>query len=163
MNTVSKSKKPAKKNYGLLNTFNISDENLNLQVENYETLPISKSSRGIAVLTIIALLGIGLAVIVFLKLIGTDVPISYSDVMWTLIVYAPLLYFVYKGHLWAIIALGLWYTADKLYSSIIISPSHFNISAVIFWLIGIGPLWVAFRVEREYRKKKILAKASQVL
>jgi hypothetical protein len=147
----------AKKNYGIFNAFTISDEELKNQVENYNTLPITKTSRGIAALTIVGLLAFSFVLVVALNLFLSDSPISYTDVLWSLVIYIPLIYFVYKGHMWATIALALWYTVDKLGTMIVLSTGHFNIGAIIFWIIGIGPLWVAFRVEQAYRKKKILA------
>lgn len=147
-----------KKNYGLFNIFTISDDELKNQVEQHDTLPITKSSRGIAVLTLIGLLAFGTLVFFGLNLLSSDIPISYSDVIWSLIIYVPLIYFVYRGHMWAVIALGSWYTLDKFYT--MISTGHFSVAGLIFWMIGIGPLWVAFKVEREYRKRKMNAAAN---
>ena len=157
--TTASKPKTTKKNYGIFGSFNISEEELRSQVENHDTLPISKSSRGVAVLTITGLLIFGSLVSVFLGATGTA-GISFSDIVLGWIIYVPLLYFVYKGHLWAVIVLGLWYTADKFYTVFLLSPEHFNMGTVIFWLIGIAPLWAAFRVEREYRRKKMLAAVS---
>ncbi len=152
----TKDTKASKKKNGFLNTFNISDEELKLQIEKHDVLPFSKSSRGIAVLTILALLAIGLTFVILINLVGSDIQISFWDVFWSLIIYIPLLYFTYKGHLWAIAGLGLYYTLDKFASTFFLSSSHFNVGAIFFWIIGIGPIWVAFRVEREYRKNKML-------
>ena len=146
-----------KKNNGVLGMFHISDEEFEKQILNHDTLKITRSSRGIAVLTILALLGLGLVIIIAFTAFSSDFPVSLSDVFWTLLVYAPLIYFTYRGQLWAIVGLGVWYSFDKLYTSIILNPSHFNISAIIFWMIGVAPLWVAFKVEREYRRRKIAA------
>ncbi len=158
-NTPQETKNPKSKepNYGILSAFHISDEEFSLQVANHDTLTITKSSRGIAVLTIIGLLALGIAIVVGFNVFGSDLPISFSDIFGSLIIYLPLLYFVYKGHLWAVVVLGLFYTADKLYTAFIVSPTHFNIGALFFWIIGVGPLWVAFRVEQAYRNKRMLA------
>ncbi len=151
---AEKPKSNKKPSYGILGAFHISEDDLNLQVEQHDSLPFSKTSRGIAVMTIIGLLIIG--TLLGLVLAGKNsANISFSDIFWSLVIYAPLLYFVYRGHLWAVVALGLWYTVDKFYTAFVLSPTHFNIGTIIFWIIGIGPLWVAFKVEREYRKRKM--------
>ena len=46
--------KVVQKNHGIFHAFVISDDELNLQVLNYEHLPITKSSRGLAVLTLVS-------------------------------------------------------------------------------------------------------------
>src|SRR5579859_1430765 len=110
-----------KKNNGIFGMFTISDEELKNQVENYDTLPVTKSSRGIAALTIIGLLAFSFLIVVGLNLFISDSPISYSDVLWSLVLYVPLIYFVYRGHMWATVALAAWYTVDKLGTMLILS------------------------------------------
>jgi hypothetical protein len=127
---------------GIFSMFNISDEDLKSQVDNHDTLPITKTSRGVAVMTIAALLALGSVIIVALSFFATDIPVSLSDVIWSVVLYLPFLYFVYRGHLWAIVGLALLYTADKVMTVAAFDGNHFNISSIIFWLIGIGPLWV---------------------
>lgn len=163
-NTDSKetedSKPPKKKDYGLFSMFSISDEDMAFQVGNHDSLSISKSSRGVAVLTILVLLVIGVLVVVGLNLFTSGAPISYFDVLVSLVIYLPLLYFVYKGHLWAIVLLAIFYTIDKIGIMFLLPPYHFDMGTFIFWVIGIGPMWVAFKVEREFRKKKMLTAVS---
>src|SRR4051812_13826350 len=57
----TKTSKLAKKNFGVFGAFTISEEELRLQIENYNTLPFFKSSRGIAVITMVVLLLIGIS------------------------------------------------------------------------------------------------------
>jgi len=151
-----KSSSSKKATGGIFSMFHITDEDFKFQVENHDTLPITKSSRGVAVLTIAALLALGVVLMIALSFFTTDIPVSLSDVIWSVVLYLPFLYFAYRGHMWAIVGLGIVYTADKVLTVIAFGGSHFNISSIIFWLIGIGPLWVAFKVEREYTKKREL-------
>lgn len=157
--SIKESQKPEikKRKNGLFYAFTISNEELNRQIVNYNTLPISESSRGKAVITIAILLGLGAAIVIGWNLLSSsDAPLSYSDEFWSLLIYIPLLYFVYRGHLWAIIGLGAYYTIDKIATTFLFTSTHFNIGAIIFWLIGIGPIWVAFRVERAHRRSKMM-------
>lgn len=147
--------KTTDKGKGFFGSYGLSGEELKFQVEHYGTLPISKSSRGIAVLTIGGLLIFGILLGLFLGA-TSDFGLTFYDVFWSAIIYAPFLYFVYRGHLWAFVGLGLLYTVDKFYTVYTFSSGDFNFSALIFWLIGIAPLWVAFKVERERRKRQAI-------
>ena len=133
--------------------FHISESDFETQVNNHDSLPVTKSARGIAALTMIGLLAFGLIVIIILQIIMPDLQITIADWFYGLIIYVPLIYFTYKGHVWAMVLLGIWYTFDKFASIFALGAVHFNISSIVFWLIGVGPLWIAFRVEREYRKR----------
>lgn len=134
--------------------FQITDAELNRQVEEHDNLPVTKSTRGVAALTMLGLLVLGLAIIFAFELFNvTAVSFTVEEVVLSLIVYLPLVYFTYRGSVIAIVLLAIWYTLDKLLTPIALGFGP-NASSVAFWLIGIAPLWVAFRVERAYQKKK---------
>lgn len=143
----------SKKKYGGFHMFKISQDELNWQLLNYDTLSITQSVRGIAALTIAGLLAFGIIIVVILNFTGNN-QVSYIDILFSVVMYAPFIYFTYRGHRWAMILLGALYTVDKFYTSYVYSPDSFNVSTIIFWLLGIGPLWVAFTVEQARRRAK---------
>lgn len=118
---------------------------LEKQVENYQTLKITESYRGIAVLVISALLGLSL----LLSLFG--VYADPSTMFYGLIIYVPILFFVYKGHRWAIIALMILWTFEKGYQ-IYETGVDSGVMPIIGWLIVILYFWKALKVENERRK-----------
>lgn len=127
-------------------SWKIEEEDLKNQVENYETLKITESYRGISVLIISALLGLSL----ILSFAG-----MYADpttIFLGLIIYLPIIFFVYKGHRWAIIALILLWTFEKVYSLYEVGQSGSGIMPIIWWLIIMPYFWKALKVENERRK-----------
>jgi len=123
-------------------SWKIDETDLKNQVENYDTLKITKSYRGISVLIISALLGFS----VLLSLFGL-----YSDptaMLWGIVIYLPIIFFVYKGYRWAIILLISLWTFEKGYQLIEIG----GIMPFIWWLIVIPYFWKALRVENERKK-----------
>lgn len=122
------------------------------QLENYHTLGITKSSRGQVVLVFGALLLLSL----ILSQFGF---ISISDWLISLILYIPLLIFVYKGHRWAMIGLMILWTIEKLYSAYLsIEMGGSLIGSVIWLVIGLSIINKALNVEDARRK---LVPASQ--
>lgn len=124
-------------------SWKIDEADLKNQVENYRTLKIKESYKGISVLIVICLLGLGLLLAFF------GVYATPSEVIWSLIIYIPILAFVYRGHRWAIIALmGLW-TFEKIYQLYQIGEggSGGGIMPIIWWLIIMPYFWKALRVE----------------
>jgi len=129
-------------------SWKIDDADLKNQVENYKTLKITESYRGISVLIISVLLGLSL----ILSFVGV-----YSDpstIFWGLIIYLPIIFFVYKGHRWAIITLIVLWTFEKGYQLYEIgqSGSGSGIWPIIWWLIVMPYFWKALKVENERRK-----------
>lgn len=115
------------------------------QIENYNNLGIMKSSRGQAVLAIMAISVISLLLAFFNV-------VTMSDVLFGLIIYIPLAYFIYKGHRWAIIGVMIMWTLDKGYQLISLEGKNLW-STVIWWVIIFMPLYEALRVENERRKR----------
>ncbi|OGZ28194.1 MAG: hypothetical protein A2562_01810 [Candidatus Nealsonbacteria bacterium RIFOXYD1_FULL_39_11] len=118
---------------------------LKKQVENYQNLKITESYRGISVLIISALLGLSLLLSFF------GVYADPTTVFYGLIIYVPILFFVYKGHRWAIIALMILWTFEKGYQ-IYETGGDSGIMPIIWWLIVMPYFWKALKVENERRK-----------
>lgn len=129
-------------------SWKISDEDLKNQVDNYKTLKITESYRGIAALLILG----SMVLTVLLAKFGV---ISY-DAVYSAIIYVPLAFFVWKGHRWALIMMMILWTFEKgyqLYDSGGTSP----IVPIIWWAIFMGYFVNAFRIELA-RRKMVLAK-----
>jgi len=102
------------------------EEELEIQVENYNNLGITKSNKGQATL----FLGV---VIIFSIALGIFDVTPLSDVLYSLIIYIPLTFFIYKGHRWAMyLGIILW-TLEKGYQ--LFYSSHGKGSVIIVGII----------------------------
>jgi uncharacterized membrane protein YvlD (DUF360 family) len=126
----------------------LDDADLKNQIENYQSLKITQTYRGKSVLIILALLVFSL----ILSMFGI-----YADPVTMIIgimIYLPILFFVYKGHRWAIILLMVMYTYEKGFNIYEISKSGngSGISSIIWWLIVMPYFWKALYVENKRRE-----------
>lgn len=125
----------------------IEKDDLKKQIDNYSTLKITESYRGISVLIVTALFIFSILVTTF---VDTSDYISQSDILYSLIIYIPILFFVYKGHRWAIIALMILWTFEKGYSFL-----EFGGFMNIFWWAIVMPyFYKALKVENERKKQE---------
>ncbi len=133
-------------------SWKITPEELKEQVENYKTLKITQSYRGVSVMIVGALLLFSL----LLSFFGV-----YSDVtsmIYGLVIYVPILFFVYRGHRWAIVLLMALWTFEKAYTLYLSVQSGGGVwSSIIWWLIVTPYIYKALVVENEYRKTKKVA------
>jgi ribosomal protein L40E len=130
-------------------SWKISAEELKEQIENYNTLKITQSYRGVAVLIVSALLLLSLVLGYF------GVYASFQDIILGLFIYIPVLFFVYKGHRWAIITLLALWTLEKAYTIYLsVQSSGSPIGSIIWWLIVAPYIYKALKVENERRKIK---------
>ena len=129
-------------------SWKIDDVDLKNQVENYKTLKITESYRGISVLIISALLGFSLLLSFF------GVYADPSTMIWGIVIYLPIIFFVYKGHRWAIVLLMALWTFEKGYQLYEIGQggSGNGVMPIIWWLIIVPYFWKALKVENERRK-----------
>ncbi len=135
-------------------SWSISPTELKYQLENYSTLGITQSYRGIAVLFVLALM----AFTIVLSFFGV-VPLDSSTII-EAIIYCVALYFVYQGHRWAIILVMLLWTGDKavsLYDVATTNQSGSVVTIIIWWLIVMPYLYKALRIENERRKLQPVA------
>jgi len=129
-------------------SWKIEEADLKNQVENYNTLKISESYRGISVLIISALLGFSLVLAFF------GVYADISTMICGIVLYLPIIFFVYKGHRWAIVLLMAMWTLEKGYQLYEIGQGGggSGIMPIIWWLIIMPYFWKALKVENEKRK-----------
>lgn len=152
-----KSSQNKPKNYSVWD-WRLDETELKNQVDNYTTLKITKSYRGISVLIISSLLGISLLLSFFGIFAG---PLT---ILWGMVIYSPLIFFVYRGHRWSIILLMILYTLDKGYLFWELNKDYLfrtgNLWPIFWWIIVMPYFWKALRVENERRKKVPLIKDS---
>lgn len=110
------------------------------QIENYDKLKITKSKRGEA-----ALLMTGFMIVTIILALSNVISM---DSLYGLIVYIPLIYFVYRGNRWAIIGAMIIWTFDKGYQFSLQNNSS-PMPIIIWWLILIVPLYQALKIENE--------------
>ena len=120
------------------------------QVAGYSSMKWTKTARGQCVIFFSCLIAFSLAITAIINL-----PVaSFIEVLAeALVLYAPLLFFVYKGHRWAVIGLMIVWAGDKsygLYYQFTTGGSIFTI--VIFLILGIGVCMRALQVENMRRK-----------
>ncbi|MEY2665495.1 MAG: hypothetical protein RLZZ480_600 [Candidatus Parcubacteria bacterium] len=129
--------------------FRLSEDDLRNQVENYQTLKITKSARGQVVLFFVALQIFSLIVLSFV-----NIGINVEDQLMGLILYIPLLFFTYKGHRWAIVGLMILWTLDKIFTIhySITTGGTTPITSVVFLLIGLSICSMALQVENARSK-----------
>jgi len=130
-------------------SWKMSPEEREEQVRKYSTLKITESYRGIAVLFVGALLLLSLVISFF------GIYFSPSDIIVGLVIYAPILFFVYKGHRWAIIVLMIFWTIEKIYTLYLSTQSGGTpITSILWWLILMPYLFKALQVENARKNPK---------
>lgn len=112
------------------------------QVENYKSLKITESYRGISALLILG----SMVLTVLLAKFGA---ISY-DAVYSSIIYVPLAYFIYKGHKWALIVIMILWTLEKGYQ--LYSGGTSVIVPIIWWSIFMNYFFNALKVELARKK-----------
>lgn len=123
-------------------SWKVSPEELKEQLEGYHTLKVTQSYRGITVLLISALITLSLV-------LGFFEVTSLEDVIYSLIIYIPLLAFVYNGHKWAIIALFILWTIEKIFTLIYsVEAGSSPIGSIIWFLIVAPVIYKAYVVEK---------------
>jgi len=134
--TTAKEEKPKSSKLNKSGAFKMSEGELRNQVDNYYTLPITKTYRGVSTLLILA----ALTITAFLYLVHVvDLPSLVGGVL----IYLPLAYFIYKGKRWAIIgAMAMW-TIDKGYQL----TTFPNPLIILWWLAFLSYFYKAYKVE----------------
>jgi hypothetical protein len=123
----------------------VSPEDFKNQLDNYQTLPVTQSYRGVSALMI-------LFSGVLTSVLG-GFGLGPSSAVYSLLLYGPLGWFVYKGHRWAIVLMMLLWTFEKGVQ--VASGAPAAIIAIVWWSIYMNAFFNAFRVERA-RQKAIL-------
>lgn len=136
-----------------LNAFlwKIDPDELKNQVDNYNTLPVWRSYRKQIVLVMLFLLGISFLVIHYA---GDQVGgLTISDFIYGLIIYLPVLFFVYRGHRWAMVTLIIIWTIEKVFT-IVLSGGSGVVGSLFYWYIVVGFLLKAIQIENAKFKIK---------
>jgi len=129
-----------KKKFSSFN-WRIDKEDLDYQIKNYDTLKIYQSYRGIAVLLYVLFLVVSLFLVFF------DIFVL-EDILYSLVIYVPILFFVYKGHRWAIITLMILFTIERAYFLI----SGGGIMSIVWWILIIPYFYRVLVLENRRRK-----------
>lgn len=112
------------------------------QLDNYYTLPIHRSARGIAVLWLVS---IAFLIALFGSFIAFQSPSPVYTLGRVFLVLAPLLlmaFFIYRGHRWAMISAIL-----LLFWVFFLSGTRFNFILFFIWLYFAQFFYQAFQVE----------------
>lgn len=114
------------------------------QVDQYHTLGITASARGQVVLVFSGLLLLS----VVLSLFG--IYATLGDILISLIFYIPILFFVYKGHRWAMVVLMILWVIEKGYTAYLAIENGGSVVGSIIWLgIGLSIIYKALKVEND--------------
>jgi hypothetical protein len=135
-----------KANYGWITFWEFNKEEIDNQVNNYTTLKIYKSFKGISFLLLI-LSSIVSAIFAVTGFAGADYA-TFIDVAIMLIIG----FFVFKGFRWAIVGAIILWTLEKV---IIIFDSGFSASPIIqvlWWAIYLHYFIGALKVENQRKK-----------
>lgn len=122
-------------------------EEFKIQIENYDNLGITKSSRGKASLV----MGFFIILTCVFAFLGV---FSMTDALGALIIYVPLTYFVYKGYRWAIIGTMIMWTLDKIYQIGQAAGGKSIIGIIFWWIFLISLLYQALDIENQRVKIK---------
>lgn len=119
-------------------------DELKKQVENYNSLKIIKSYRGISTVLIIfsAFLTLGFS------LTGWIDDIALDEAILTVVIYLTLAYFIYKGKKWAMIGMMIVWTFEKTYQLFTYGFSANPVLIFIWWIIFMRYLFGAYQVEK---------------
>lgn len=117
------------------------------QVDNYKTLKVTQSYRGVTVLIFSGLLLLSL-------ILGYLGVFALSDAVLGVLIYIPVLLFVYLGHRWAMVLLMIFWTIDKVYTLYLSlqNGEGFLYGAIIWWLVVTPYVYRALLVENERRR-----------
>ncbi|GEM_PF-1578677 len=153
---IDEKKKGVYTGWSWLLWWKISSDELEGQVENYNTLKITKSARGVGFLCCLFSVGLTLIFIPLFHL-GTS---SFFDAALFLIFG----FFMYKGQRWAIISMMILWTFEKAYS--LYDPlikSNNNATSyfmpILWWCLYMHAFYLALKVEN-IRRKAILSSPS---
>ena len=141
-----KSKNKQQNPFGYLFWWNIDQDELKKQIENYDQLGMLHSARGVSFLYL--LLAVVITVLtIYLKLADVS---TLIDAFILLI----LGLFIYRGHRWAMTGAMIVWTLERAYIYLASSSIGNLTVAVLWWTVYMRSFWLAFRVEQERIKLK---------
>jgi glucose-6-phosphate-specific signal transduction histidine kinase len=131
-------------------------DDLNEQVTNYSDLSIVRSYRGQVVIFFLCIFVVSLAISILLPEV-----LAPDEVILTFIIYAVLVWFGYRGHRWALIALLIFWAIDKLTTIYFVAPirPRSTFSSILFLVMGSAAILRALKVATE--RKRRLSQSTQ--
>ena len=107
-------------------------EEIQAEVDNYNNLTFFKKTKNVLVTFILVITGLSL-------LLAGELNVE----IWAVLLYLPLVFFIYLNHRWAILLFGLLYVGDKI---ILIMAGYFAIPQIIFGMIAVLVSYQSFKV-----------------
>ena len=133
-------------------------EELEGQVENYDTLKITKSAKGLSSLFCIAS-----SIITLIIVLATNIVNKPSGIVES-ILFLILGFLIYKGKRWAIIVVMFLWTLEKfiwVYEAIIKSDYGYSLFIhILWWCLYMHVFYIALKVENLRKKRNIDALAN---
>lgn len=117
----------------------IDPDKLNKQVEQYGSLKIYRSARGISLLWFI-FSAVSTAIMILAHAVTVN---AIADIS----VFLILGIFIYQGHRWAMIGAMIFWTFEKLQASVT-APVSF-IFQLIWWMLYMHYFYLAYKVEQK--------------
>ena len=107
-------------------------EEIQAEVDNYNNLTFFKKTKNVLVTFILVITGLSL-------LLAGELNVE----IWSVLLYLPLVLFIYLNHRWAILLFGLLYVADKI---IFIIQGYSPFTQIIFGVIAVLVSYQSFKV-----------------
>jgi heme/copper-type cytochrome/quinol oxidase subunit 2 len=142
MESFKLAKKGDKASKNSLFNWGITEEELDRQVNGYDSLGITQSYRGMALLAVLFSMALTVAL--------TALNVAPLSNVYSLVIYLPLAALIYFGHRWAIIAMMVLWTMEKAYS---VTTGSSPVLALIWWSIYMGVFYKALRVEKARKQE----------
>lgn len=135
--------------------WNPSKEWIDNQVNNYDTLPFKKTIRGEAILFIFILQLLTILVGFLAIFFPEQIPFTFADTLLGFIIFAPFLWFAYRGKMWAYWPLIILTIVDRVGYLFLYSSGA--VTSLFFGYYMVNSLWYARKIEKE-RKNRGLEK-----
>lgn len=129
----------------------VDDAKLAKEIARYGERNPFKTARGVSALCLLLSVVITI-VVVALKVFPANALIDAGISLF-------LALFCYLGHRWALLSAMAWWTLEKgvsIVESLTGSNGGFIFTNLIWWAAYMGAFWLAFRVEQERRRPKVL-------
>jgi len=144
---AARGKKPRLKSNWIL-WWRINEKDLHRQVEDYDSLKITQSMRGIGLLLLILSAIITAGAIEFFNHDRRN----YADV----VLFLVFGFFIFRGQRWAMIGAMILWTIEKMFQLLGSMHSPFRIvPALIWWALYMHVFYFAFKIEQARRRPRV--------
>jgi hypothetical protein len=121
-------------------SFTLDQEDIKKQIDQYDTLKITQSYRGISALLLVFSSVVTIILATF-NVLGLN-----SSAYFDATIFATLAVLVYKGYGWAILAAMIVWTLEKVYQVAFLQSSP--MVGVVWWVLYIQMFYKAWSIER---------------